>query len=119
MVVLRSHSFVFESAGRTFNVQPFSSNLGMAKYFPIVDGALACDCPCTGKVFVLVIMNALHVLSMDHNMIPHFIMRFGGIVVNDVPKIHCEDPMVDDHSVSFDRSSLRILLRLNSMFPYF
>ena len=45
MVVLGLNSFVFESTGRTFNVQPFSTNLGVAKHVPIVDGALAYDCP--------------------------------------------------------------------------
>ena len=33
MVVLGSNSFVLESTGRTCNVQPFSSNLGVAKKF--------------------------------------------------------------------------------------
>ena len=37
MVVLGSISFVFESTGRTFNVQPFSSNICIAKDVPIVD----------------------------------------------------------------------------------
>ena len=46
MVVLGLNSFVFESTRRTFNVQPFSSELGVAKDVPIVDGALAYDCPC-------------------------------------------------------------------------
>ena len=31
MVVLGQNSFVFESTGRTFNAQPFSSTLGMKK----------------------------------------------------------------------------------------
>ena len=42
MVVLRSNSFVFETTGRTCNVQPFISELGMAKKSHVVDGALVC-----------------------------------------------------------------------------
>ena len=71
MVILGLNSFVFESTGRTCNVQPFSTDLGIAKDVPIVDGALAYDCPYTHKVYVLVVRNALHVPSIDHNLIPH------------------------------------------------
>ena len=65
------------------------------------------------------IRNSLHVPSMDHNLITPFIMRAGGITINDVPKIHCKDPIVSDHSVSFDHSDLRIPLQLNGMFSCF
>ena len=88
----------------------------MEKYVPIVDGVLACDCPYTGEVFVLLMRNALHVPSMEHNLAWPFMMRSGIVINNNVPKIHCEDPIVDEHSVSFDQSDMRILLRLNSVF---
>ena len=74
----------------------------MAKDFPIVDGDLVHDCPCTGEVYVLVIRNTLHTPSMNHNLIPPFTVRAVNVTINDVPKIHCEHPMVDYHSISFD-----------------
>ena len=46
-------------------------------------------------------------------------MRAGCFIVNDVPKIHCEDPEVDNHCVSFDDSDLRIPLQFNGVFSYF
>ena len=119
MVFLRLNSFVLDAAGRTFNVQPFSIDLGMARNVPIADGGLACDCPFIGKVNVLVLRNALHVPSVDHNLIPPFTMRAGGITINDSLKIHCEDPIVDDHCVLFDQSHLRTPLQLNVMFSSF
>ena len=78
---------MFESTGRTCNAQPFSSDLGMGKYSLIVDACLAHECPHTGEVYVLVIINAIYAPSMDHSLIPPFITRSGGIIVNDVPKI--------------------------------
>ena len=45
MIVLGHNSFVFESTGRTCNVQPFSTDLGTATNISIVDGAIAYDCP--------------------------------------------------------------------------
>ena len=110
MVVLGLNSFVFESTGKTCNVQPFSTELGIARDVPIVDGALAYDCSYSGIVYVLVVRNALHVPSMVHNLILPFIMRAGGVVVIDVPKVQCKDPAVDDHCVSFVDSNLRIPL---------
>ena len=41
MAVLGLNSFLFESTGRTCNVQPFISDLGVEKHVPIVDRALA------------------------------------------------------------------------------
>ena len=53
----------------------------------MVDRALSYDYSYTGEIFVLVVRNTLHVPSMGHNLSPAFIMRSGGVVVNDVPKI--------------------------------
>ena len=91
----------------------------MSKDAPIVDGALAYDCPYTSVVYVLVVRNALQVPLMDHNLVSSFIMRADGDVVNCVPKIHCEDPAVDKHCIAFDNSNLWILLQLNGVFSYF
>ena len=40
-------------------------------------------------------------------------------MINDFPKIQCEDPTVDDHCVLFDESNLRMRLQLNGAFSYF
>ena len=56
---------------------------------------------------------------MDHKLILPFIMRARGVIVNDVPKIHCKDPVVDNHYISFDNSDLKIPLQLNGVFSYF
>ena len=96
LVIFGLDSFVFESTGRICNVQPFGSDLGITKNVPIVDEPLAYDCPYSGIVYVLVVRNALHAPSMDHNLIPPFILRIVGVIVNDVPKIQCEDSAVDN-----------------------
>ena len=110
---------MFESTGRKCNVEPFSDELGVAKDVPIVDAALAYDCPYSGITYILIARNALYIESMDHNLIPPFIMRSGGAVVKDVPKIQCPDPTVKDHSISFHDSELKIPLLLNGIFSYF
>ena len=119
MVVLGKHAYIFESTGRTCNVRPFSSELGVAENVPIVDGAIAYECPYTSEVYILIVRNALHITSMEHNLIPPFIMRAGGVTVHDIPKIHCNDPSNDDHCITFRESDLRIPLQLIGTFSYF
>ena len=78
MVVLGKECFIFESTGKTCNVLPFNKELGIASDVPIVDAALAYDCPFTNETYILIIRNALYIESMNHNLIPPFIMREGG-----------------------------------------
>ena len=119
MCVLGKHSYIFESTGKTCNVSPFMDGLGVAKDVPIVDGAVAYDCPYTRETYILIVRNALHIPSMENNLIPPFIMRQGGVVVNDVPKFQCKDPSVEDHTISFDTCDLRIPMQLKGTFSYF
>ena len=46
-------------------------------------------------------------------------MKEAGIVVNDRPKIHSDSPTVDDHSIYFPETRLRIPLQLHGTFSYF
>ena len=94
-----SSFFVFEPTRRICDVQPFSSDIGIVKDFPIVDEDLACDCTYTCEVWTLVLRNVLRVLPMEHNLILPLIMRSGGFLINHPPKIHFEDAIVHDHSV--------------------
>ena len=120
MAVVGKNVFVFDSVqDKTCEVQPFDPTIGTAKRVPIVDAAVAYECPYSHKVTILMIRNALYIPSMSHNLLPPFILREAGIVVNDVPKIHCIDPSVEDHSIYFADEELRIPLQLNGIFSYF
>ena len=119
MVVLGKECFVFESTGKTCNVEPFDPALGTAQNIPIVDAAIAYDCPFTNETYILIIRNALHIKTMQNNLIPPFIMREGGLIVNDIPKMHCQDPCIHDHCISFKDIDLKIPMQLNGIFSYF
>ena len=71
----------------------------------------------TTENHTLVLCNALYVPSMEHNLIPPFMLREMGVTVNDVPKIHKEDPTVDDHAITF--TGFRVPLSLWGIFSYF
>ena len=88
----------------------------MTRNVLIVDEYLAHNCPYTGEFYVLVLRNALKFPSMEHNLIPPFIIRTDGVEINDAPKTNCKDPEFDDHSISFDYSDLRTPFQLDSVF---
>ena len=56
---------------------------------------------------------------MSNNLIPPFIMRENGIIVNECAKINCEDPTREDHAIIFKGYNLRIPLQLHGIFSYF
>ena len=66
------------------------------------------ECPYSGRRVALVIRDALHVKEMENNLIPPFIMREAGVQVREIPKIHVEDPSVDDHAIVFKETGFRI-----------
>lgn len=120
MVLLGKDAYVFDGVqDRSCTVQPFDPSLGLAKKVPIVDGAIAYDCPYSMKTFIFIFKNALYVPSLDHNLIPPFILREAGLYINEVAKIHSNDPTVNHHSIRIDELDLRVPLKLNGVFSYF
>lgn len=118
MPVVGKGAYIVASSGQTADVNAYDPQQGTTK-LPIVDAAVQYDCPYTGKSYVFIIRNALHVPSMDNHLIPPFILREAGIEVNDVPKIQVEDPDVKDHSLHFSAGDVRIPLSLHGVFSYF
>ena len=125
MVVLGKNSFIFESSGKTCNVKPFTDEIGIAENVPIVDGAIAYDDSKTGKTYILLVRNALYIPTMETNLIPPFIMREAGLVVNDVPRIHTRvtDITNNTHCILAEKEAngadLKIPLRLDGIFSSF
>ncbi len=119
MVVLGRNCFVFEWSGQSCNVQPFDSNLGSANNIPIVDAAIAYDCPYDHRTYILLVRNALYMPGLENNLLPPFILRQAGLQVNDTAKIHCADPTVDDHCITFPGNDLCIPLHLDGIFSFF
>eukprot|EP00957_Ditylum_brightwellii_P047022 3570203-Ditylum_brightwellii.AAC.1 len=68
---------------------------------------------------VMEVRNALHVSSIYHNLIPPFMLKEAGIIVNETPKIYKENSTVDDHAINFPNSGLRIPLGLWRVCLYF
>ena len=118
MAVLGKHCFVFENSGRSCDVSAFSPTIAPTS-LPIVDAVIVYDCPYTFKSYLLMIRNALYVAEMQHNLIPPFLLREHGIIVNECAKLHAASPTIEDHSIFFPQEELRIPLKLSGIFSYF
>ena len=92
MVVIVAQVTIIQKTDKYTEVNGFSSDVGTMSRVPIVDALLAYDCPISGKTTLLVARNALFVQSMNHNLIPIFIMREAGLKVEEQPKIHVKEP---------------------------
>ena len=118
MPVVGKHVYIIAETGKKVDVSPFTPDYKPLTV-PLADATVKYDNPYNGKSYILVLRNALHVPSMDHNLIPPFMLREMGVTVNDIPKMHKEDPTVDDHAITFTEMGFRIPLSLWGIFSYF
>ena len=118
MPVVGKHAYIIAETGKKVDVSPFTPDYKPLTV-PLVDAMVKYDNPYHGKSYILVLQNALYVPSMEHNLIPPFMIREMGVTVNDVPKIHKEDPTVDGHAITFVETGFRIPLSLWGIFSYF
>eukprot|EP00957_Ditylum_brightwellii_P122994 9377905-Ditylum_brightwellii.AAC.1 len=76
--VVGRHAYVISDTGRAADVSPFTPDYNSMK-IKIVDAVIKYDCPYNGMSRILVVRNALHVPSMQNNLISPFIMQEVGI----------------------------------------
>jgi len=118
MFVMGKNCIVLNDTGLKASVNAYSPGI-QSKTIPIVDAAVAYDCPFQNKTYILVASNALYVPEMDINLTAPFIMREAGVQVCEKAKIHVEEPTKEHHSLYFEDCDLRIPLGLNGIFSYF
>ena len=94
MPVVGCHTTTIQHTGLHAEVHGFADGLKMEKV-AIVDAAIAYDDPYSLKTYIIIIKNALHVPSMSHNLIPPFIMREAGLIINEEPKCQANAPSID------------------------
>ena len=75
--------------------------------------------PQSGQAYLLVVRNALCVPFMEHNLIPPFILREAGLVLNDTPKVNCNVLSAEDHSLFDEETGLRIPFTLDGTLSRF
>ena len=99
MVVFGNQGTTIQGTGKFSDVNVFAEDVGMMPRVPILDSVVAYDCLYSGEVILIVARNALFFVSMDHNLIPNFIMREAGLQVNEQAKIDTSEPTNQHHSI--------------------
>ena len=118
MIVCGRDVYIISKLGQVMEVNVFAKEWGILQIL-IVDAAVIFEDPYDGDIYLLVMQNALYVESMNHYLIPPFIMREAGLVVNDVAKIHCQYCTQEDHSIIDQDTKLYIQLKLEGIFSSF
>ena len=88
MTVAGRHATLINKSGKSADVRPFSKDFSKMIAVPIVDVAIAYDCPYSRITEILIFKNALYIPLTNQNLVPPFIMREAGLIVNDIPRIH-------------------------------
>ena len=118
MPVIEINAYFLSKIGETLDVDPFTPD-----YKPIsvelVDAALKYECPYSGETKLLIIRRGLYVPSTTHNLLPPFMLREAGIIINEVPKIHVTSPTEEHHAITFQETNFQIPLSLHGTFSYF
>ena len=118
-IVVGRNALVINETGKTVNMGPFPKELGSLKKVPIVDCVVAHDCPYSNETYYLAMYNALLVPQMEENLLPPFVVRRQGHILNDTPKIQVKSPTKDDHCLIFENGVGRIPLQLCDTISYF
>ncbi|EJK65892.1 hypothetical protein THAOC_13210, partial [Thalassiosira oceanica] len=104
--------------GRTVQVQGYDPSQGHQS-LSIRHKAVAHDCPYTGRTFICIANNSLHLNGARTNLIPPVLLREAGLIVNDTLKQHVQDPSSDDHCIICPTTNQKIHLELNGTFSGF
>ena len=94
MVVIGKQVFVFSHSGKYTDVKAFAKEVNGLPEVLIVAAVISYDCTSSGETYLLVVRNSLCVPKMGINLIPTFILREAGVILNDTPIIHCKDTSV-------------------------
>ncbi len=118
MAVAGSDCTVIANSGCHATVTPFSSNLPTMDMVDIGDVAIVYNDHISLQTYLLVMRNALLIPTMDHNLIPLFLIRMAGLQVDETPKHQLASPTVDNHAIYDSETVMRIHLKLNGIFSY-
>ena len=119
MAVAGNETTIIAHSGAFSNVTPFSKDLPAMDMVEIGDAAMCFDDPISLETYILVMKNALLIPTMGHSLIPPFLIREAGLILDETPKHQTPCPSIDNHSIWDQWSGLWIHLQLNGIFSYF
>jgi hypothetical protein len=97
--VVGKHALIVHLLNKKVNVTGFDPTRGRITDLNLVLAALAYDCPTTGKTFILMVHQAVHVPTMENNLLCPMQMRINDIEVNECPKLMEKNPKDMSHAM--------------------
>ena len=87
--------------GKSVNNVGYDKSKGtLASNMKTVSGALAYDSSSSGRKVIIVIHQAIHVPTMDCNLICPMQVRMNDVKLDDKPKFLTEDPTNESHAIT-------------------
>jgi hypothetical protein len=99
MCVLCCDALIFLDYDRPIVAEGYDPSLGTKTYTTISEG-LAYDDPKTGKVYHLMINQAIHIPHLDHHLLCPMQCQVNDVIVNDMPKFLPSDPTDRTHALN-------------------
>jgi hypothetical protein len=99
MAVAGKDCNIISTSGQYANVTPFSPDLPMMEKVEIGDVAIAYDDPYSLKTYLLVMRNVLLIDSMDHNLLPPFLIREASLFLDETPKFQSPNLSKNNHTI--------------------
>ena len=118
MFVAGKDVHVLAKTGRTASVQAYDPSMQPVQ-LDIIDCAVLYESSLTGRKVLMIVEGAIYSPTMDHNLVPPFMLREAGVVVDTTPKCQANSPNDNHHSLYWPGVDLRIPLQLLGIFSYF
>jgi hypothetical protein len=112
--VLGRDALILLDYNRPVIVNGYDPSLG-TKTYTTVSRVLAYDDPVTGKVYHLVINQAIHIPHLDHHLLCPMQCQVNDVVVDDMPKFLASDPTDNTNALTIrdpDWPAQTVILRL-------
>ena len=117
------NSLIIQDFNRPVDVTGYDPTLGVKRSLRTVSAALAYDDPGDGHTVILVIHQAIHVPTMQHNLITPMQLRMNDVQVREIPRFLTDHSDEDSHSIVIpdieDGPPYKIPLSLHGIVSYF
>jgi hypothetical protein len=119
--VVGKHALIVHLLDKKVNVTGFDPSRGKVKDLNLVSAALAYDCPRTGEAIMLMVHQAVHVPTMENDLLCPMQMRMNDVKVNECPKFMETRPNDKSHTLrtTQDGEDLCIPFGLRGVTSYF
>ena len=99
MAVSGKDCTIIARSGHYATVTPFSADLPVMERIEIGDVAIAYNDLYSLETYSLVMRNALLIPTMDHNLLPPFLVRKAQLFLDKTPKVQATNLSLDNHTI--------------------